>query len=438
MLYKKEFHLNDAEELTDDKLLELIKQHRALALRYVELENMYKGEHKILSQTAKPQHKPDNRLVVNYAKYIVDTLNGYFIGNPVKTVSDSDAVSDYVQLVERYNDIDDNNAELSKKCSIYGHAFELVFFDEEAQIGITNIDPKECFIVYDNSIRERPLFGVRYRVDKDKKITGTISDSQLIRYFEVKDDEVKYVEDAPNHFGEVPIVEYVENEERLGAFESVETLINAYNKAISEKANDVDYFADAYMKILGAILEEKDLVSIKDNRIINLASQQTDKLIVEFMEKPNADQTQEHLIERLERLIFAISMVANISEENFGVASGIALKYRLLSMSNLTNTKERKFVKGFNKRFKLISQAPNSKISFEDLIGIEYKFTRNIPENVKEEAEIATSLQGIISEETQLNLLSVVEDVKAEMDRKAEEDARVPTYDFERVMENEA
>lgn len=438
MLYKKEFHLDNAEELTNDKLIELIKEHRALALRYVELENMYKGEHLILKQTPKPVHKPDNRLVVNYAKYIVDTLNGFFIGNPIKTVSDSDAVSEYLQLLEKYNDIDDNNAELSKKCSIYGHAFELVYFDEEAQIGITNIDPKECFIVYDNSIRERPLFGIRYRVDKDRTITGTISDDAMIKYFEIKDNEVRYTDEILNNFGEVPIIEYVENEERLGAFESVETLINAYNKAISEKANDVDYFADAYMKILGAILEEPDLISIKDNRIINLASQQTDKLIVEFMEKPNADETQEHLIERLERLIFAISMVANISEENFGVASGIALKYRLSSMSNLANTKERKFVKGFNKRFKLISQAPNSKLTLEDLIGMEYKFTRNIPENVKEEAEIATSLQGIISEETQLSILSVVEDVKAEMDRKAEEDARIPTYDFERVTGDEA
>ena len=31
------------------------------------------------------------------------------------------------------------------------------------------------------------------------------------------------------------------------------TMINAYNKALSEKANDVDYFADAYLKVLGAL-----------------------------------------------------------------------------------------------------------------------------------------------------------------------------------------
>ena len=36
----------------------------------------------------------------------------------------------------------------------------------------------------------------------------------------------------------------------MGIFEPVLTMINAYNKAISEKANDVDYFADAYLKVL--------------------------------------------------------------------------------------------------------------------------------------------------------------------------------------------
>lgn len=49
-------------------------------------------------------------------------------------------------------------------------------------------------------------------------------------------------------------------------------------------------------------------------------------MVVEFMDKPNSDGTQENLIERLERLIFQISMVANISDENFGTSSGIALK----------------------------------------------------------------------------------------------------------------
>lgn len=433
MEYVKEFHLDEEIELTAELLEEFIGEHRRLALRYEELDKMYRGQHGILEMDDKPEFKPDNRLIVNYAKFIVDSFNGFFMGSPVKVTSNSDTVSEYLQLLERYNDIDDNNADLSKKCSIYGHAFELVFLDEEAQIGITNIDPKECFIIYDNSIRQRPLYGIRYRVNNDGDTEGTISDKEKIRYFVIGDDGVSFGEEKPNFFGDIPIIEYVENEERIGAFEPVETLINAYNKAISEKANDVDYFADAYMKILGAILDEETMRKIRDNRIINMAGQGDGNLVVEFMGKPNADENQEHLLDRLEKQIFAISMVANITDETFGTTSGIALKYKMQSMSNMAMTKERKFAKGFNRRFQLISQVPNTKIAPDDLIGMEYKFTRNMPTNMQEETDIARGLRGIVSDETLLQVLSIVQDVGAELERLEQESAYDNPYITEQV-----
>lgn len=415
----KEFRIDSAEELTDEKLIELISKHKALNVRYEELLNLYIGNHAILNQAEKASYKPDNRLVVNYAKYITDTFNGFFMGVPVKTSHENDKVSGYIQMLESYNDLDDNNAELSKKCSIYGHAYELLFLDENAQVGIVNVDPRECFVIYDNAIRENALFGVRYTVDSEGDTIGTISDPERIRYFYIENGELGYIDEKEqvNYFGEIPIVEFVENDEKQGAYENVETLINAYNKAISEKANDVDYFADAYMKILGAELHVDDLLSIRDNRIINLVNPETDRLVVDFMEKPNADTTQENLINRLERQIFTISMVANINDENFGTSSGIALKYKLQSMMNLANTKERKFVKGFNKRFRLISNLPNSAITLEDTIGLQYQFTKNTPDNLKEEAETALLLRSIVSDETALRTLSIVDDVNKELGR---------------------
>ena len=137
-------------------------------------------------------------------------------------------------------------------------------------------------------------------------------------------------------------------------------MIDAYNKAISEKANDVDYFADAYLKILGAKLKPEDLQELRRNRIINFEGEDAGALIVEFLQKPNGDTTQENLINRLEKLIFQISMVANISDENFGTSSGIALKYKLQAMSNLALTKQRKFTSGMNRRYKLIFSNPVS------------------------------------------------------------------------------
>lgn len=441
MYYDKAFYMDAQEEMTGEKIQEVIKQHKVLVARYQALKNLYVGEHPILAQDPKPATKPDNRLVANFARYIVDTFNGYFMGIPVKTVSDNQIVSDYIQMVERYNDVDDLNADLSKKCDIYGHAFELLYLDEEAQVGITQIAPDECILVRSTSIREEPLYGIRYTTNADGETVGTISDSQSIKYFVIKAGEVQIVDEKENFFHAVPIIEYVENEERVGAFEWVEYLINAYNKALSEKANDVDYFADAYMKILGAKLDEKVLAQIRDYRIINLEKTSGDgQLVVDFMQKPNADATQENLLERIEKLIFHLSMVPNINDEKFGTASGIALQYKLQSMSNLANTKERKFVKGFNRRYDLISQLPNSKIRPDDLVGIEYKFTRNIPANVRDEAETARSLQGIVSDETILENLSIVGDVKKELERIKDEEQLTPMIEMHNhgaVMEDE-
>ena len=199
-------------------------------------------------------------------------------------------------------------------------------------------------------------------------------------------------------------------------------MINAYNKAISEKANDVDYFADAYMKILGALLDEKGLQKIRDNRIINFPGNYNGgDLEVDFLQKPNGDTTQENLIDRLEKLIFQISMVANISDENFGTSSGIALKYKLQAMSNLAKTKERKFTSGMNRRYKLIFSHPRSGMKKDDWIKLHYQFTPNLPANLLDESEIAGNLSGITSRETQLKVLSVVDNVDEELKRIEEE-----------------
>lgn len=421
------FNIDNKDDFNLEVLQDFITTHKALAGVYYRLANMYKGKHEILfKDTNKPDYKPDNRLVVNHAKYIVDTLNGFFTGIPIKTVADDDRISYYIQEFDRYNDVDDLNSEISKKCSIYGRCYELLFLDEQAKVGSTYIDPTDAFIIYDNSIREKALIGVRYTTSKDGQLIGTFSDDRYIYYFRSNDNGgLSIYDQEPHYFNQVPMIEYVENEELQGAFENVETLINAYNKAISEKANDVDYFADAYMAILGALLEEKDIINIKNNRIINIEPiSDNQKLEVKFLEKPNADTTQENLINRLEKLIFNISMVANINDENFGTSSGIALKYKLQSMSNLSNVKERKFVKGLNKRFELIANIPNTPINQDDLKNIKYIFTRNIPNNTVEEAQTAAELIGITSKETALSTLSIVDDVKKELELIKEEEGQ--------------
>lgn len=417
------FRIADGVELTAEKLNEYIQKNDALVSeRYKKLQNAYETDYDIFHAPKKPAWKPDNRVAVNFAKYIVDTLNGFFIGIPIKVDAEDENVSEYVNYLDQYNDQDDNNAELSKTCLIYGRGYEMYFVDEDGEIGITYLDPMEAFMIYDESILQRARYFVRTYKDTDNIIHGSVSDEHIIRYFDINPTLKFRDEDEKQHgFDGVPAVEYVANAERQGIFEPVISMVNAYNKAISEKANDVDYFADAYLKVLGAKLENEDIQHIRENRIVNFDGIGDGNLVVEFMQKPSADATQENLIDRLERLIFQISMVANINDENFGAATGIALKYKLQSMSNLSKTLERKFTSGMNRRYKLIFSNPVSGMKEDDWTMLNYKFTRNFPANELEESQIAGNLTGITSHETQLKVLSIVDDVQAELDRIKEE-----------------
>lgn len=418
-------------DITGEVVSDFISKHQGKLSRYKRLMGMYKGLHEILSQKKKEAFKPDNRLVVNFAKYIVDTLNGYFIGKPIRITHQNTEISDRVNDLLKRNDQDDNNSELSKLCSIYGHAYEFLYQDEQAETCITYNGPLDMFLVYDDTIAQKPLFGVYYKKTEDG-YSGSVYTAEQEYVIVQSDDGITLQNGKPNVYGDVPIIEYIENEERQSAFENVETLINAYNKAVSEKANDVDYFADAYMKILGAEIKQESLRSIRDNRIINLFGRDVDatKIIVEFMEKPSANETQENLIDRLERLIYQMSMVSNINDEDFGNASGVSLAFKLQSMENLALMKERKFTSAMNKRFSMIFALPTniSPADKDEWRNLEYIITRNIPHNTKEEAETVSLLEGIISKEDQLKLLSSISNVKEAIERLKKEREESSSY----------
>lgn len=423
------FRLPKDTEMTLDILAEYMDKHKKLISgRYRPLQDTYLSDHAVLHQKPKPDFKPDNRIVVNFAKYIVDTMNGFFIGNPIKVTTDDTAVSDYVDYIRAYNDQDNSDADLAKSCSIYGKAYEMYFVDEVSELCMTALDPTEAFMIYDDSIRERPLFFVRFYTDHENVERGSISNASHVRYFKSTGGYAWMSEWEPHYFDGVPAAEYVENSERQSLFEPVLSMIDAYDKAISEKANDVDYFADAYLKILGAHLEDEDLQDMRDKRIINLEGDAASDVVAEFLDKPDSDTTQEHLIDRLERLIYQISMVANVSDENFGTSSGIALKYKLLAMSNLEKTKERKFISAMNRRYQLLFSNPVSKVAKDAWVDLNYTFTPNIPSNLLEESQIAGNLSGITSHETQLKSLSIVDNVKDEM-KRVESEKQIPAAD---------
>jgi phage portal protein, SPP1 family len=411
-------------EVTAQIVTEAICLHLSgLVPTYRENENLYLSDHKILHTGAKDAWKPDNRLVVNYAKYIVDMFNGYFIGIPATVSHDDQVISDYVNDFRKFNDMEDSESELSKLVDIFGHAFWYVYQDEDANTRVTYNSPMNMLIVHDNSVAERPKFAVRYMIDEETGAgTGEVVTNTETIYFTLDNaGDVSFGERTEHIYSRLPIIEVIENEERRGIFESVKTLLNALNKAVSEKANDVDYFADAYLKIIGMELDDEVSSSIRDNRVFNLWGESGSQLDVDFLQKPNADQTQENLIVLLRDAIFNISMVANLSDKDFGNSSGTALAYKLQAMDNLAKSKDRKMQSGFNRLYEVVLSVPTTQVPADAWSELNYKFTRNVPKNTLEEAQIVSQLNGQVSDETKLSVLSIVQDPKEELERMEEE-----------------
>lgn len=403
---------------------EYIRKHELRLQRYNYLEALYKGFHDVYKQPEKEDWKPDNRLAVNFPRYITETFMGYAYGIPIKKSHPDKNINEAIQNFGDNNEISDHEYELFRKACIYGHAWEYFYQDEETQTKMTVCIPKELFVVYDDTVKGRALFAIRYdrhSLDSERpgEIYGEILSRTQIELFE--GNEKLEVRDNP--YGYIPCVEYRLNDERMGLFEEVTGLVEAYNHTIGEKANDVDAFAEAYLSILGAEIDEEGVHRIRDDRIINLYGTDNAKdILVQFLQKPTADGTQENLLNRLERLIYQISMVGNISDENYGNStSGVALAYKLQAMSNLALGFDRKIEKSLKKRYKIFCSLQTNVPDKNAWRQIEIKTTRNLPKNIKEEVETAQMLDGMVSKETQLGVMSIVPDPAAEIEKMESE-----------------
>lgn len=424
---------------------DFIEIHEQDIRRYNYLENLYKGYHDIYFAPNKDVWKPDNRLVANFPRYITDTFTGYGYGVPIKVTSTDDRFSNTISSFQDSNEISDHDAEMVKRCCIYGHAWEYIYQNEYTETKVTACTPKEVFCVYGNDMKHRAIFGVRYGYLSQREIeqNGIDMDQAREPIGEVLlSDQIipfgsgHFLESYDNPYGYIPVIEWRLNDERMGLYEAVAGLVEEYDYVLAEKANDVDYFAEAYLAILGAEVNEEQVKRLRDNRIINFYGDGSDKVSAEFKTKPSADDTQEHLLDRLENLIYQISMVANISDESFGNASsGVSLAYKLQAMSNLALSFDRKIEKSLRKRYKIFSSLSTNSRDPELYKSIDIRFTRNLPLNLRDEAETARALQGIVSDETLLSILSVVPDAKEELERINEEKKPIPVFDFQKLTQ---
>ena len=424
----RKFKLPLQEKISQDLILKLMEEHENEKARIQKMKKYYKNQNAIMDREKTDSNKPNNKLSHGYAKYITDTYCGYFLGEPVSYKSENKDMLEKIGECYIYNDEAANNTDLAHEASICGYAYEVLYIDEDSNLRFKPIETEEVIAVYDNSIEEQMQFAIRYYdiynlEDEDIKEVVLYTKNEIV-YYDFKDDNLAERERNPHYFEDVPIADYENNSYRMGDFESVITLIDAYDQANSDTANDFEYFTNALLVISGVTMDEADEagrpLNFKDNRVLNFVDP-TSK--AEYLIKNINDAALENYKNRLNNDIHKFANIVDMSDENFANnLSGVAMKYKLMGMENVTGIKETKFKKGLMRRlelaFKILSIKTNSLFLYTEITPV---FTRSIPANESELVTMAKSLYGMVSEETLLSLLPFIEDVQQEQENLAKE-----------------
>lgn len=396
-------------------------------MRHAQLEKLYeyyKGNSDIKSRRMTDSTKPNNKVANPYANYITDITTGYFMGEPIKYTSAQPEFLDEINNVFEYNDEAAENSELAKDASIFGVAFELMYLDNQKDIRFKKISPIGAIPIYDDSIENELLYFIRYWDNVDV-ITGSkttyveVYDSEKIDYYEQGIGAIKFINSIPHYFKLVPIAIYQNNEEELGDYENVITLIDVYDKAISDSVNNLDYFADAYLVLYGADgLEADDIATMKEQRVLLMPTGAS----AEWLTKSAQDTNLELVKATLDENIHKFSKCPKLTDKDFaGNASGVAIKYKLMGLENSVSKKERAFKKAIQRRLEVICNYLYTLGKTFDYREIKMSFSRNIPSNISEVADTLSKIGYLLSEDTQRSLLPLDIDLEHEADKKQKE-----------------
>lgn len=409
------------------------------AKRFEMLNKYYLGRNEKIDLRQMDTGKPNNKISHGFARYITNMATSYFLGKPVRYYVDDDA-----EFQEAMNDcLDDTynqHYEVAKEMSKTGVAYELLYVNESGQLKSKKYDAGEWIPVYSVHPDEFLECAIHiwsvYDLDGDLKFEhADVYDKEQIWHYtrEAQQGKVFQLSGSEPHFlSDVPVIVYWNNEEQLGDYEAVIPLIDAYDRAQSDTANDMDYFTDAYLAIVGAgggftdadgneISNNEASQSLRNNRVLFL----DEKGNAFFLTKEGNDSANENYKSRLFKDLFFTSQVPPMTDESFaGDLSGIAIRYKLIGLEQLAIMKENKFRLAQQKKLKMMTDHINLREQKRfDASKIRQIYERNFIDNTKEMIENAAKLEGMVSRETQLSTLpsGIVENPMLELKRMEEE-----------------
>ena len=376
--------------------------------------------------------KPCNRIVTNYCYNIVQNYLGYITGIDVAYSSPNDF--DAIQDVLNYNDVRTEDSEYLRNALIFGRAFEINYVDEDAVQRFKVLDSRECIPIYSNDLNNDLLYVIRYYV------ADTVNNDQDEYYIEVYGNEFirKYkssnafatlslLEEQPNYYNQVPVTVFSLNADEESVFDKVMTLQDAYNKLLSSEVDDFESFCDAYLVLKGCMADADDLVAMKQNRVLMMDADAE----ASYLTKSVSDTQIENMLKNINDTIHKIANSPDFNDEKLMAQSGIAMRYKLVGFENVSSNIVANMTKALQKRIELICSILHLTGSDNTWRDVHIVFTRNLPENITETAQVINQLRGIVSDKTLISLLPFIKDVDAEVEQLQEQkEANMDMYGF--------
>ena len=412
-------YITGKEALSKEDVVRLLQESEIFSTKYTTNEDYFYGKHKILQRTFDDKSKPNNQVMCNIPKYIVQVRTGFFSSSPLTLESENQEYLKDIRKVLEYNDFKQIFNQLDTYCSIYGHSFLVMYMNEEGRISFTAQNPTDWIYVRDNSLEQKPKFAIRYYAWWDDVENLQMYDIELytdkeIINYEGSPVDLKEVSRRPHYFNGLPVIEFMENESRQGAYENVISLIDTYELMLSDTANTINYFSDCYLVLTGMQeTQAEDIARMKNDRVLLVP----EGCEASFLTKDVSENYNENMLKRLQEQIFVVACTPLLSDSSFSSnSSGVAIQFKLFSMEKSVQLKENIFRAGFNRMFNLIKDMINlyERKSYTEDDKIIQTFTRSLPMDLSALADSISKLNGVVSRRTLMSQLDFVSDASLE------------------------
>ena len=412
-------YITNKDTLDVHDVMKLLQESEYFTSKYQTNEDYFYGKHKILNREFDDASKPNNHVMCNIPKYIVQVRTGFFSSSPLSLESLNEQFMNDIREVLDYNDFKQTFNQLDTYCSIFGHSFLVLYINDEGKLAMTAQNPTDWIYVRDNTLEKKPKFAIRYYawfddLDNTQKWDIELYTKEEIINYTGSPVELKEVSRRRHFFNGLPVIEFMENESRQGSYENVINLIDTYELMLSDTANTINYFSDCYLVLTG--MQEtnaEDIAKMKNNRVLLVP----EGCEASFLTKNVEENYNENMLKRLQEQIFTIACTPLLSDSSFSSnSSGVAIQFKLFAMEKSVQLKENIFRAGFNTMFNRIRDMLNlmERRSYTEDDKVIQTYTRSLPMDLSSLSDSISKLKDVVSRRTLMTQLEFVSDASLE------------------------